>query len=109
MDSKLTIESSGVRIATAENQKARAVFEGKVMAIQKNPQNGILSVLIQHGNYITVYANLKSVSVAKGDQVKIKQNIGTVHTDNVTGKTILKFQIWQDDQKLDPSGWIDGM
>jgi|JI9StandDraft_1071089.scaffolds.fasta_scaffold03589_7 septal ring factor EnvC (AmiA/AmiB activator) len=109
MDAKLTIESSGVRIATAENQKARAVFEGKVMAIQKNPQNGILSVLIQHGNYITVYANLRSVSVAKGDQVKIKQNIGTIQTDNVTGKTILKFQIWQDDQKLDPSGWIDGM
>jgi septal ring factor EnvC (AmiA/AmiB activator) len=52
---------------------------------------------------------LRSVSVAKGDQVKTKQNIGTIQTDNVTGKTILKFQIWQDDQKLDPSGWIDGM
>lgn len=109
MDPKLFIESSGVRIATSENQKARAIFEGKVMAIQKNPQNGILSVLIQHGNYITVYANLKSVLVSKGEEVKIKQNIGTVQTDKVTGKTILKFQIWQNDVKMDPSIWIDGM
>jgi len=109
MDPKLFIESSGVRIATSENQKARAVFKGKVMAIQKNPQNGILSVLIQHGNYITVYANLKSVLVSKGEEVKIKQNIGTVQTDKVTGKTILKFQIWQNDVKMNPSLWIDGM
>jgi len=109
MDPKLFIESSGVRIATSENQKARAIFEGKVMAIQKNPQNGILSVLIQHGNYITVYANLRSVLVSKGEEVKIKQNIGTVQTDKVTGKTILKFQIWQNDVKMDPSIWIEGM
>jgi len=109
MDPKLFIESGGVRIATSENQKARAVFKGKVMAIQKNPQNGILSVLIQHGNYITVYANLKSVLVSKGEEVKIKQNIGTIQTDKVTGKTILKFQIWQNDVKMNPSLWIDGM
>ena len=109
MDPKLTIESSGVRITTAENQKARSIFDGKVMAIQKNPQNGILSVLVQHGNYISVYSNLESISVNKGYEVKIKQNIGTIHTDKVTGKTILKFQIWKDDQKLDPSIWINGM
>ncbi len=109
MDTKLMLESSGVRIATAENQKARAIFEGVVLAIQKNPQSGILSVLIQHGNYITVYANLKSVSVAKGSKVKTKQSIGTVSTDTSTGKTILKFQIWNNDQKMDPALWIDGM
>jgi septal ring factor EnvC (AmiA/AmiB activator) len=109
MDPKLTIESSGVRIATAENQKARSIFNGKVMAVQKNPQNGILSVLIQHGNYISVYANLRSVSVKKGDAIKIKQNIGTIYTDKSTGKTILKFQIWQNNQKLDPSNWINSM
>lgn len=109
MDPNLTIESSGVRIATAENQKARAIFDGTVMAIQKNPQNGILSVLVQHGNYISVYANLRNIAVKKGDKVKTKQTVGTIHTDQINGKTILKFQIWQNDQKMDPALWIDGL
>ena len=106
IDSKLTIESSGVRIATNKKAKARAVFEGKVLAIHKNPQNGILSVLLIHGNYITVYANLENVTVSKGNNVKTKQLLGTIHTDRVTGKTILKFQVWKDVIKLNPSYWI---
>ncbi len=106
MDSGVKIESSGVRIATNDKAKARTVFDGKVMAIQKNPQSGILSVLIQHGNYITVYANLENVLVAKGDQVKTKEIIGTIHTDAVTGKTILKFQIWKDVNKQNPAEWV---
>lgn len=106
MDSGVKIESSGVRIATNDGAKARTVFDGKVMAIQKNPQSGILSVLIQHGNYITVYANLENVLVAKGDKVKTKEIIGTIHTDAVTGKTILKFQIWKDVNKQNPAEWV---
>ncbi len=106
IDPKLTIESSGVRIATNENAKARAVFDGKVLAISKNPQNGILSVLLIHGNYITVYANLESVMVSKGDQVKTKQALGTIHTNRITGKTILKFQVWKDDHKQNPANWV---
>ena len=109
MDSKLFIESSGVRIATSSNQTARSIFDGTVMSIQKNPQNGILSVLIQHGNYISVYSNLNNVYVKKGEKVKTKQKLGTIHTDQVSGKTILKFQIWQNDQRLDPALWIDNL
>lgn len=106
MDSGVKIESSGVRIATNEGAAARAVFEGKVMAIQKNPQSGILSILIQHGNYISVYANMESVLVSKGDAVKTKEKIGTIHTDKVTGKTVLKFQIWKDVTKQNPASWV---
>lgn len=106
MNSGVKIESSGVRIATNDGATARAVFDGKVMAVQKNPQSGILSILVQHGNYITVYANLESVLVTKGDKVKIKQNLGTIHTDIVTGKTILKFQIWKDVLKQNPANWV---
>lgn len=109
MDPKLIIESNGVRINTADNQSVRSVFDGTVLAIQKNPQNGILSVLVQHGNYITVYANLKSVSVSKGAKVKTKQSIGVVNTDVSTGKAVLKFQIWNNDQQMDPSLWIGGL
>jgi len=106
MDKSLKISSSGVRIATSEGTQARAVFQGKVMAIQKNPQNGVLTVLLQHGNYITVYSNLGSVLVSKGDQLKIKDNIGKIHTDRVTGKTILKFQIWKNVTTQDPAKWV---
>jgi len=106
MNTGVKIESSGVRIATNENAMARTVFDGKVMAVQKNPQSGILSVLVQHGNYISVYANLKNVLVSKGDAVKTKEKIGTIHTDKVSGKTILKFQIWKDVTKQNPASWI---
>jgi len=106
MNSGVIIESSGVRIATEEGATARAVFDGKVMAIQKNPQSGILSVLVQHGNYITVYANLGSVSVSKGDLIKTKEILGTIHTDAISGKTILKFQIWKDVAKQNPASWV---
>ncbi len=106
MKTGVKIESSGVRIATNEGALARAVFDGKVMAIQKNPQSGILSVLLQHGNYISVYANLENSSVSKGDVVKTKAKLGTIHTDKISGKTILKFQIWKDVTKQNPSSWI---
>ncbi len=106
MGSSLKIESSGVRIATNKKAKARAVFDGKVMAIQKNPQSGILSIFVQHGNYITVYANLENALVSKDDKIKTKQTLGTIHTNAVTGKTILKFQIWKDVTKQNPSSWI---
>lgn len=106
LDSKLKIESSGVRIATNEGAVARSVFDGKVMAIQKNPQSGILSVLVQHGNFISVYANLESLLVSKGDAVKTKEKLGTIHTDKVSGKTILKFQIWKDVTKQNPAQWV---
>ena len=106
MNSGVKIESSGVRIATNEGAVARAVFDGKVLAIQKNPQSGILSVLVQHGNYITVYANLESVSISKGDTVKTKETLGSIHTDRVTGKTVLKFQIWKDVIKQNPAKWV---
>lgn len=106
MNSGVKIESSGVRIATNEGATARSVFDGKVMAIQKNPQSGILSVLVQHGNYITVYANLESVSVSKGDAIQTKESLGTIHTDKITGKTVLKFQIWKDVSKQNPAKWV---
>lgn len=106
MNSGVKIESSGVRIATNEGAAARSVFDGKVMAIQKNPRTGILSVFVQHGNYISVYANLESLTVSKGDTVKTKETLGTIHTDRVTGKTILKFQIWKDISKQNPAQWV---
>ena len=106
LDPKLKIESSGIRIATEENASVKTIFKGKVLAIQKNPQNGVLSVLIQHGNYISVYANLGHVVVSKGQNVDTEETIGVVYTNPVDGKSILKFQIWKNVDKQNPALWI---
>ena len=101
----LTIQSNGVRITTNKGSKARAVFEGTVIAIQMMPGNK-KAVLVQHGNYISVYNNLEHVIVSNGDKVKEKQEIGTIFTDKITGKTILNFMLKNNSKTENPASWI---
>ncbi len=101
----LTIQSNGVRITTNKGSKARAIFSGTVLAIQIMTGNK-KAVLIQHGNYITVYKNLENVIVKKGDNVKMKQVIGTIFTDKITGKTILDFVLSKNATTQNPASWI---
>ena len=100
-----TIQSNGVTIATAPDTQVRAVFEGEVMSVVtfkgSNP-----SVLIRHGNYITVYKNLGKLYVKKGDKVKAKEAIGEVFTNQQTGKTEIQFSIFNNVKVLNPKGWI---
>ncbi|MCM2302047.1 MAG: peptidoglycan DD-metalloendopeptidase family protein [Flavobacteriaceae bacterium] len=103
----ITVESNGIFIATEEGSKARTVFEGTVLAIQS--VSGQFAVYIQHGNYISIYNNLEQVYVKKGDKVGTKQDIGLIHTDRVTDKTILKFQMWRDTHRENPTSWIYNM
>ncbi len=100
-----TIQSNGVRITTEKGSIARAVFEGKVLAVQVMTGNK-KAVLLQHGNYITVYKNLENVLVAPGDNVKTKQKLGTIFTDKVTGKTILGFLLSKNTKTENPTYWI---
>ena len=95
---------SGVEITTPLNSKVRSVFTGTVAAILK-VRGGGQGVLIKHGNYITVYSNLKEVFVKKGDKVSTKQDIGVVIT-NIDGKNVLKFIIAKNNTKLDPVKWV---
>lgn len=101
----ITIQSNGIHIATNKKARAKSVFEGTVLAIQVS-SNGIKTIYIQHGNYISLYSNLETVSLQKGDKVNLQQSIGEIHTDKITGKTILKFQIWKDTTKENPSSWL---
>ncbi len=100
-----TIQSNGIRIATEVGSKARAVFNGVVLAIQVIP-GGQKAVLIQHGNYISVYKNLDQVLVEKGQKVTTKQAIGVIHTDSVSGQTILAFVLFKEVKTIDPELWI---
>lgn len=101
----LTIHNSGVEITTEQGSSARAVFGGEVTSvIVLSPLNR--AVMIQHGDFFTVYQNLSSVSVSKGDKVSIKQSLGRVRTNNETGKTVIKFLILQNTTYNNPQSWL---
>lgn len=101
----ITIESNGVFYATEKNANARVIFDGKVLAIQILPGKK-KAVLVQHGNYISVYKNLDNVTVQKGDLVHTKQQIGKIHTDKSTGKTILAFVLFKEIHRQNPEEWV---
>ena len=100
-----TIKSNGVSISVPPGSEARSVFKGKVLNIvQFKGSNPI--VLIQHGNYITSYKNLSRVYVNKGDNVKSKQPIGIVFTNNENNKTVLQFSLFQNTTPQNPASWL---
>tara|TARA_B110000967_G_scaffold207975_1_gene258729 strand:+ start:1812 stop:3041 length:1230 start_codon:yes stop_codon:yes gene_type:complete len=105
IDPSLTIKSNGVRIATSKGGQVRAVFEGVVQGIM-TPKNGNNTIMIRHGNYITVYKNLSKFYVNKGDKVTTKQVIGEVITNKASGESILSFGIYKDSSTQNPSQWI---
>lgn len=104
----LVIHNSGVEITTDKGSDARAVFAGVVASvIVLSPVNK--AVMIQHGDFFTVYQNLSSVYVGKGDKVSIKQNLGKIRTNGGTGQTIIKFLILQNTTYNDPRSWLFNM
>ncbi|WP_431472527.1 peptidoglycan DD-metalloendopeptidase family protein [Nonlabens sp. SCSIO 43208] len=104
IDRNVRIYSNGWRFQTPKGASARAVFSGEVDAIVKKP-NGILIVYIRHGNYTSVYNNLKSVAVSKGDKVKVYDTIGEVFT-NRAGVSELRFILMEDTNTLNPAYWL---
>ena len=97
--------NNGVTIATESGSDARAIYDGEVMSVMISRQ-GIKGVYIRHGDYITMYYNLKDVSVKEGDKVISKQSLGTLHTDKVSGQTLLKFYLYKNTTRLNPEQWI---
>ena len=101
----LVIHNSGVEITTNEGASARAVFSGEVTSvIVLSPINK--AVVIQHGDFFTVYQNLSSVSVSQGEKVSGKQTIGRVRTNGDTGKTVIKFLLSQNTVYTNPQPWL---
>ena len=98
-------QSNGVIIATDEGAKARAVFEGEVIAILAVP-GGNKGVQIKHGNYISTYYNLSNLYVKKGDKVSVKEELGEIYTNRFNGLTQLKFYLYRDATRLNPEEWI---
>jgi murein DD-endopeptidase MepM/ murein hydrolase activator NlpD len=102
----VTTNNKGIYIQTTAKTNARAVFEGIVTQRFSVPgsNNG---VIIQHGQYRTVYANLTTIYVRVGEKVSAKQRIGQIYTDAENdNKTELFFQIWKERAILNPESWI---
>jgi septal ring factor EnvC (AmiA/AmiB activator) len=98
------INSNGIEITTDQGADAIAVFGGEVFLVQIiTPIKK--AVYVQHGDFITVYYNLSSVNVSKGDKIKEKQVIGKIFTDG-NGKTAIKFSVLQNDVFLNPQSWL---
>jgi septal ring factor EnvC (AmiA/AmiB activator) len=100
----VTVENNGVDIKTAPGSQVRAVFAGEVAAVQNI--SGSYAVLIRHGEYFTVYSNLKSVSVSRGQKVTLKQSIGLVITDPIDGTTEVHFEVRKGATPLNPASWL---
>lgn len=99
--------NSGIDIQTTPGSDARAVFNGEVTRVFVVPGYNN-SVIVRHGNYLTVYSNLSQVYVKAGDKVTTRQALGKVFTDTEAGNTtILHFQLWKEKTKLNPQPWLE--
>ncbi|HEU5289826.1 MAG TPA: peptidoglycan DD-metalloendopeptidase family protein [Cyclobacteriaceae bacterium] len=98
------IDNVGINIQTTENEKVSSIFQGEVNTVAFIQLLGN-SVIITHGEYITVYSGLKEVFVKKGQKVKLGQEIGLV-LSNSEGISELRFRIYKNTTALDPQQWL---
>lgn len=100
------IDNSGIDIETTPGANARAVFDGKVSAIFQQPGfNNIL--MVRHGSYLSIYANLGNILVKNGDTVKAGQALGRIYADPDDGnRSVLHFELRKEKEKLNPTAWV---
>ncbi len=100
----VVVNNNGVNINSGKGAKARSIFEGKVIRVLLVVDK--YAVLIQHGEYYTLYSNLEQVYVKAGDKVITRQPLGVVQTDEEDDKTELHLEVWRGSNKMDPENWI---
>lgn len=103
----LTEDNIGIEITSSGTTTVKAVFKGEVAKVFSIP-GANMTVIIRHGNYLSVYANLINVKVKTGDSINIRQVIGDVYNDSSENNiSVLKFMIFENEKKyLDPEIWI---
>ena len=102
---QITIDNDGVDITTVRGAEARALFEGEVSMVVAI-LGGNYTVIVRHGNFLTVYQNLVNLTVKQGEHVRVKQVLGTVYTEKDTNNTILHIQVWKEMAKQNPEDWL---
>jgi septal ring factor EnvC (AmiA/AmiB activator) len=102
----VTENNIGIEITSLGKTSVRSIFKGEVSRILP-VQGANMIVIIRHGKYLSVYQNIVDLKVKVGDKVDTKQEIGTVYCDTENGnKSIMKFMIFEEKEKLDPESWI---
>jgi septal ring factor EnvC (AmiA/AmiB activator) len=101
----IMVDNLGIDIQTNANQSVKSVFDGEIGFVANVPGLNGKIVSVIHGDYITVYCNLKDVTVGTGDKVKAKQVIGEVYTDR-EGVSTVQFQVWKNSDRLNPESWL---
>lgn len=100
----IVVDNRGVEIQTSKGAPVKSVHSGKVITVAFAPgMNNV--VMVQHGEYFTLYARLKEVNVKKGTIIQKDDLIGQVYTDN-NGVSELHFEIWKNRIKLNPEQWL---
>ena len=95
--------NNGVDIALAKGTQVCSVFDGVVAQVNVMPGYN-QCVLVQHGNYFTLYCKMKNLLVVQGDKVKTGQALGTI--DTINGQTQLHFEIWKGKNPQNPENWL---
>lgn len=102
--SKVVVMNNGIDISTEQGSMALCVFDGQVSTVFNTGSTNV--VMVRHGTYFTLYANLDKVFVKAGDKVRIGDKLGVIHTDANDNMTTLHFEVWNDKNNTNPEGWL---
>ncbi len=100
------LNNNGVDISTTRHSKVKCLFDGIARRVVSIP-GANLTVIVRHGNYLSVYSNLVDVNVEPGDRIAKGQVIGQVYNDQESNKNVLHLEIYHENQKLNPEKWLE--
>ena len=102
---KRRVWNRSIDIQSTLGDQVFAVHNGEVSRVVGIPGYNT-TVLVRHGKYLTVYANLREVDVKQGQKIYAGDSVGRIFKEESGGSVVLHFEIWHENQKLDPSKWL---
>jgi len=103
---EVKIKNNGIDITVSKNSDVFSIFKGEVRTIFRIPGSN-LNIIIRHGNFLSVYANLSVINVSIGQVIKSYQKIGEINLQKGEETAILHFELWNENKTEDPMNWIN--
>lgn len=101
---KVVVKNNGIDISTEQGANALCVFDGQVSTVFNTGSTNV--VMVRHGLFFTLYANLDKIFVKAGDKVKTGQKLGVIHTGATDNVTTLHFEVWNEKNNTNPERWL---
>lgn len=101
----VVVQNNGIDISTYSKAKVYSVFEGEVKRVFSF-LGANYTVIVRHGEYLTLYQNLSNVSVKPGDKIKARQELGSLFSESNSKTSVLHLEIWEESNKLNPELWL---